>query len=95
MTIINRRAALGGVAAVSFGASASMAQPAMSPREAALWHMRELERLVIADGAVTTGIIVCGHYRNGAKQEGTKVLIVRNGVVTYADDDMLAHGGEA
>lgn len=52
-------------AAVAVTAPAVAAEPEMSPRERAIWHMEELERLVLADGATAVTIIVCGHDYDG------------------------------
>lgn len=60
---LRHTASAGVVAAVA--APVAAAEPEMTPREKALWHMRELERLILADGASTVTIIACGMDYDG------------------------------
>ncbi len=49
-------------AAIAVVAPATAAEPEMTPREQAIWHMRELERLAIEDGARSAMVTFVGRY---------------------------------
>ncbi|WP_147307496.1 hypothetical protein [Mesorhizobium sp. GR13] len=60
-----------------------------TPHEQAIWHMRELERLALGDGAETAVIFACGlHYKGGETRSlqihHTKQLIDRDGMFRHA-----------
>ncbi len=58
-----RHTAAAGAVGVTVAAPA-LAEPAhtKSPREQALWHIQELERLVLEDGGEGIFIVVSGNY---------------------------------
>jgi hypothetical protein len=56
-----RDVAIAGAIATA-AAEAAAAEPEMTPREQAIWHMRELERLVIEDGARSAMVTVVGRH---------------------------------
>lgn len=65
---LNRRRLLLGLAAASTAAATVVAPvavqaalPEMTVRERAIWHLKELERLILADGASEVTVIACGH----------------------------------
>lgn len=43
------------------------AEPQRSPHEQAIWHIRELERLIAEDGGIATYVAVMGHYRKSKR----------------------------
>ncbi|MGN6772033.1 MAG: twin-arginine translocation signal domain-containing protein [Rhizobiaceae bacterium] len=53
-------AAAGAAAAVAVPVAA--AEPVMTTRELAIWHMRELERLAIEDGARSAMVTLVGRF---------------------------------
>lgn len=59
---LSRRLFISGTAASALGGSVDPAKaaPLLSPREQALWHMRELERLTLESGAGEACIVVMG-----------------------------------
>jgi hypothetical protein len=100
---INRRSLLGSIAAVSAasavaGATAAVAasyepaEPAKTPREQAIWHLRELERLVQEDGGWDTTVIVIGKYTS---HQDCRMISIRYNGKLQCDDNMLAAKGGA
>jgi hypothetical protein len=69
MTITRRlflsQTAAVGAATVVAPVAVQAAIPEMTVRERAIWHMEELERLILADGASAVTIIACGHEYGG------------------------------
>ena len=60
-----RNTAAAGAATVAAPVAAQAAIPEMTVHERAIWHLEELRRLVLADGASEVSIIVCGHEYGG------------------------------
>jgi hypothetical protein len=60
-----RRTAAAGAATVVAPVEVQAALPEMTAHERAIWHMRELQHLVLADGAREATVIVCGHDYGG------------------------------
>lgn len=100
---INRRRLLGSIAAASavsavVGASAAVAatyepaEPEMTPREQAIWHLRELERLVQDDGGWNTTVIVVASYTS---HKDCRLISIRHNGELRCDDNMLAAKGGA
>lgn len=58
-------------AAVAIAVPVATAEPAMTPRERAIWHMRELERLVKEDGGNSIVVQALAAYGN---RENYKLL---------------------
>ncbi|MGP2493527.1 twin-arginine translocation signal domain-containing protein [Mesorhizobium sp. PUT5] len=74
-------------AAVAVTAPAVAAEPEMSPRDQAIWHLRELERLLREDGGTAVTVMAVATYGNDAKLIGiqhTRRLIDRDGM--FASD---------
>lgn len=100
---INRRRLLGGIAAASAasavaGATAAAAasyepaEPVTTPREQAIWHLRELERLVQEDGGWNTTVIVVASYTS---HQDCRLISIRPNGELRCDDNMLASKGGA
>ncbi len=71
-----------------------MAQPTVSPREKAIWHMRELERLAFEDGAGSVAVFLVGLPRRGGSYETTKMLAIHHsGRLDDADGMFAGIGG--
>jgi hypothetical protein len=94
LTALSRRhfltAAGPAVAAATVAVRATAAEPEMTPREQAWWHIRELERLIIADGGKRPLIVVHSDY--GHKDFRAIGINVRGSDV---DDGMFARKGGA
>lgn len=94
---INRRrflrdvAIAGAVATVATEAAAS--QPEMTPREQAIWHMRELERLAVEDGGNSTVVQVIASY--GGQQDRKLLGIHYSGRLVDFGGMFAAEGGAA
>jgi hypothetical protein len=60
---MNRRTFLSAAPVLAIAATPAIAaEPAMTPYEKAIWHLRELERLAIEDGAKAAMVTVVGRY---------------------------------
>ena len=60
-----RHTAAAGAASATAVVPAVAAEPAMTAREQVIMHMREIERLVIADSGEGATVIVMGKYEEG------------------------------
>lgn len=89
--MISRRLFLRNTAASSaVGAVATQAVAAdvsLSPRDQALWHMRELERLAKEAGASSAAIIVAGRgqFNGGNPNEHRLMMINHSGEIDEKD----------
>ena len=63
--------------------AAAAGAPIRSPREQAIWHLRELERLVKADGATQFVVTVCGNNYQGSKCRRPRILQIDEGGDLY------------
>lgn len=89
--MISRRLFLRSTAAA--GAVGAVATPAvaaelrLSPRDQALWHMRELERLAKEAGASSAAIIVAGRgqFNGGNPNEHRLMMIDHSGKIDEKD----------
>lgn len=68
------------------------ARPKPSRRERAIWHMRELERLLFADGADTASVLVIGTYK---APDACKLLGIYPGGRLRDGDGLFAPKGGA
>lgn len=94
---IRNTAAVGAVGAAVATPAAVDAAPERTPHEQALWHIRELERLVFEDGALDCHIFVGGHYSEyieGRTRDVRAISLHRGGLVDK-DGLFAAKGGEA
>lgn len=57
-----RNTAAAGAVGTSIAAPAVAAKPEMSDRDKAIWHMREIERLILGSGADAVHIAAIGTY---------------------------------
>ena len=92
----NTASASAAIAAVAIPTVA--AEPQMSARDRAIWHMRELERLAIEDGAGSAMVMVVGRPWGGASAyEHCKTLMLdkHGNVDDFGDCDFLAQKGGA
>ena len=90
---LTRRLFLGSTVALGAGSAraATVTQPApLSPRETALWHMRELERSVREDGASSVMISIAGFRYAGA---GTRTVIYQSNQELWDEQGMFTKGG--
>lgn len=88
-----RHAAAAGAIAATTSAPAAKAEPQMTPREQAIWHLRELERLVREDGGWDAAIMAIAKYTG---HEDCRMISVRPSGRLTCDDNMFApRGGEA
>lgn len=87
---INRRrflmqTATAGAAIAVTTPAATAAAPEMTPREQAIWHMRELERLALEDGAGAVAVTVVGRpaawHGRGCYSELKMIMINHHGVL--------------
>ncbi|MBN9066719.1 MAG: hypothetical protein J0H60_09700 [Rhizobiales bacterium] len=66
MPKINRRSflrtSIAASTVVAVAAPVAAAEPVMTTRELAIWHMRELERLAIEDGARSAMVTLVGRF---------------------------------
>ncbi len=98
---INRRRFLLNTAVI--GASATVAastvpaDPEMTPREQAIWHMRELERLAAEDGAAQVAVIISARKDFSDHSDQQLLMIDCRGNIDdrYATRLFAAEGGEA
>jgi anaerobic selenocysteine-containing dehydrogenase len=94
--IFLRHTAAAGAATVVAPAAAQAVAPEMTAHERAIWHMEELERLVLADGASEATIIVCGHSYGGiAGVDHGKAMALHPGKRLVDRDGMFAAEGGA
>lgn len=83
-------------AAVAVAAPAVAAEPEMPPLEQAIWHMRELARLVSEDGGKKITVIAMGEYDAGPGKGQAKAMGSWVGGKIKNEDGMFApKGGEA
>lgn len=82
---IRNTAAVGAVGATM--AAPAAASPIKSLREQALWHMRELERLAIEDGAQSAMIAVTGFRYAGAS---SRTMIMQTDTELWDEQGMLS-----
>jgi hypothetical protein len=102
---INRRRLLGGIVAASAasavtGATAALAATtasavAMTPRERAIWHMRELERLAKEDGAREAMVVVVGRFYRPDFHVKTLMIEKSAKLEDFGDRDFFASEGGA
>lgn len=91
-----RSTAAAGAAATVAVPVAQAARPEMTSREQAKWHMEELERLTLADGASEATIIVCGHAYGGLSgHENGKSIALHPGKKWGSIGGMFAVEGAA
>ena len=93
-----RNTAAAGAVAATAAPPVVAAEPEMTIRERALWHMRELERLAIADGASAAMVLVVGRPANwGTRGTYTdlKTLSINHHGDLHDKDGMFSEGGEA
>jgi hypothetical protein len=80
-------------AVVAVAAPVVAAEPEMTSREQAIWHLRELERLVREDGGWDAAIMAIAKYTN---HEDCRMISVRPSGRLTCDDNMFApKGGDA
>lgn len=86
------KTAVAGVMAVSVPVAA--AEPEMTAREKAIWHLRELERLVFEDGATLVSVMAIGtHY---SASSNAKMIGIHHSRRLTCDEGMFAaKGGDA
>ncbi|MEI5680526.1 MULTISPECIES: hypothetical protein [unclassified Mesorhizobium] len=89
---INRRIFLRGTAALgamsaTVAAPAFAAEPETTIHERAIWHMRELERLAVEDGAGSAMVMVVGRPCHGQYKGFKTMLIDHHG--NLRDDDSM------
>lgn len=87
--MISRRLFLRNTAAASaigtaITTPAAAAEDSLSPRDQAIWHMRELERLAKEAGATSASVILAGRGRVGTK-EHPLLLINHSGELDDSD----------
>jgi len=101
---INRRILLGAMAALP--ASAGSATPlasleaqdlspaarAPSPRDQAVWHLRELERLMLATGAGAVSVMAVGIHYPGRTRSGKLIGINHDGSLMDFDGVLDGRG---
>lgn len=81
-------AAAGAIGAA--GVEASQASTSvMSPREQALWHLRELEKLTIASGAASAFVMVGGRFCDDDAKERFPHFIVDHRGNLHEDEDLF------
>lgn len=86
---LRNSAAAGAVAATVAAPAVAVAATPMTPREQAIWHIRELKRLVLEDGAIEPVIIVSGSY--GPGDHGMMSINIGGNFVDHGD---LFRGGK-
>jgi hypothetical protein len=82
-------------AAVAAAAPVAAAEPVMTTRERAIWHMRELERLISEAGNGSVSIFACGHYTDEDGQRDVRVFGLRHGRIDNDDGIFEQEGDEA
>ena len=87
-----RNTAAAGAVAATVAAPAVAAEPEMTIRERALWHMRELERLLFEDGADKAYVTVVGMYTS---PDDCKLLGIYPGGRLGDRDGLFAQKGGA
>lgn len=97
--MISRRSFLQHTAAIStvgVGVTAvAVAKPAMSPREQAIWHIRELERLALEDGAREVMVTLVGRFHSPKFKCKTLMLTHSGELDDFGSSDFLRAGGIA
>lgn len=82
---INRRRFLlntaSAASAVAIGTPVHADEPEMTPREQAIWHMRELERLATEDGAASAAVILSVRKDYDGRSEHQLLMIDNKGNV--------------
>lgn len=85
--------------AVAVAAPVVAAEPETSIRERAVWHMRELERLAIEDGASAAMVMVVGRPaswgKSGSYTELKSLMIDHHGAFHDDHDMFVQEGGTA
>ena len=79
-------------AAVAVAAPVAAAEPEMTVRDRAIWHMRELESLVRDDGGWDIAVMVIAKY---ASHQDCRMISVRPSGLLTCDDNMFAVKGGA
>ena len=88
-----RNTAAAGAVAATVTAPVAAAEPEMTIRERAIWHMREIERLVREDGGETVVVQAIGTYTSN---DDCRMIAIRPSGRLCCDDNMFARkGGEA
>ena len=88
-----RNTAAAGAVAATVAAPVVAAEPETAIRETALWHMRELERLLFEDGAEKATVIIIGMY---SSPDDCKLLgIYPGGRLADRDGLFAPEGGES
>jgi hypothetical protein len=83
-------------AAVAVAAPAAAAEPEMTTHEKAVWHIRELERLVRECGMEKVTVMVIGVPFGSASFRDFKVISLNYEGTIRADDGLfVVEGGEA
>ncbi|TKT78398.1 hypothetical protein [Aquamicrobium sp. LC103] len=63
----------------------AVAEPELTPYEKAIWHMRELERLALEDGASEACVMVVGFLYPSPSKRTKMLMIGRNGDLSDED----------
>lgn len=94
---IRNTAAVGAVGATVAVPATAEAAPERTPHEQAIWHIRELERLVAEDGGITTYIAVMGHYGEyaGGRDTECRAILSHDGRLDDVDGMFVMKGGAA
>lgn len=93
---IRNTAAVGAVGATVATPAAVDAAPERTPHEQALWHIRELNRLIREDGGIATYIAVMGHYGKyvGGRATECRAIMSHDGRLNDVDGMFVMKGGE-
>lgn len=87
--------AAAGVVTVAAPGAAEAAAPRMTVHERALWHLKELERLALEDGASEVSVIVCGHRYGGISgTDHCKAIALHPGRMVDRDGMFASNGME-
>ena len=80
-------------ASLAVAAPAVAAEPEMTPREQAIWHLRELERLAREDGGSTVVVQLLSTYT--CNEDVRMIGIHPSGRLTWDDNMFVPKGGAA
>lgn len=92
---ITRRLFLGRAAVIGTAVTAvpvAASEPETTPHELAIWHVRELERLVREDGGWDIAVMAIAKYAN---HQDCRMISVRPSGRLTCDDNMFAPKGGA
>lgn len=93
---IRNTAAVGAVGATVAAPAAVEAAPERTLHEQAIWHIRELERLTLEDGALDCHIFVGGHYSEyiEGRTRDVRAISLHRGRLVDKDGMFVMKGGE-